>query len=329
MIEERTREVIVNEAERIEVAVGVDGSPSSLEAVRWAAVEAVRLGATLRIIHAWLSPYAQVPLGAMRRASTTALAVAGERLVSEASAAATLVSPGLEVDSDLIPGPPRLVLTVASHEADLLVLGYRGRGGFSGMVMGSMAASVAHRASCPVVIVRGQANRTGPVVVGIDGSAADHPVLAVAFERAEKSGRSLHAIHAWEAPEPLLPTPPWSDDAPRLEHDAREVLVLALAPFEAAYPAVRVERKLVTRSPTAALVESSEAAEIVVVGSHGAGALHGLLAGSVCHGVIYHARCPVEVVHVAEEVTKDAATPANQSGPPRADRRVRDRVNHH
>lgn len=302
----------MNELERVEVAVGVDGSASSLEAVQWAAVEAVSLGAILRIIHAWLSPYAHVPLGSSRRTATSAWAVAGEHLLVEASAAAVSASPGIEVDTNLIPGPPRLVLTVASHEADLLVLGNRGRGGFAGMVMGSMAASVAHRASCPVVIVRGQVNRAGPVVVGIDGSAADHLVLAVAFDRAERSGTSLHAIHAWEAPEPLLPTPPWSDEARSLEYDARQVLALALAPFEAAHPGVRVERKLVTRSPTAALVASSEEAEIVVVGSHGAGALHGMLAGSVCHGVIYHAHCPVEVVHVAEQV----ATEADEVGPP-------------
>lgn len=291
----------MNEPERIEIAVGVDGSASSLQAVRWATAEATRLGGTLRIVHAWLWPSMYVPDGAS--AIGDPVTAEAQRLLHEAAALAASQSPGLHIDTDLIPGAPRIVLTVASHEADMFVLGNRGRGGFTGMLMGSMAAAIAHRASCPVVIVRGKATPRGPVVVGIDGSAADWPVLTVAFERAQREATSVYAIHAWEAPEPLMPTPAWSRDALRIEHDARHVLEHALAPFEAAHPGVPVERKLVTRSPTAALVNASDRAQIVVVGSHGAGAMHGLLAGSVCHGVMYHAHCPVEVVPVEYEAS--------------------------
>jgi nucleotide-binding universal stress UspA family protein len=152
------------------------------------------------------------------------------------------------------------------------------------------------------VIVRGETNVRGSVVVGLDGSAADPPVLAAAFELARGTNASVHAIHAWDAPEPRLASAQWKPSGSRLEHEARTVLERALAPFESAFPAVPVERRLVSRSPTAALVAASEHAQIVVVGSHGTGALHGLLAGSVCHGVIYHAQCPVQVVPVADEV---------------------------
>lgn len=174
--------------------------------------------------------------------------------------------------------------------------------------MGSIAASLAHRASCPVVIVRGNANTEGPVVVGVDGSAADRLVLTAAFDRAQREGTSVYAIHAWEAPEPFLVTPPWSTEATTLEDEATRVLEDALAPFVISHPGVPVERKLVTRSPTAALVDASVHALIVVVGSHGSGALRGLLAGSVCHGVMYHAHCPVKIVHVADEITRSIPT---------------------
>jgi nucleotide-binding universal stress UspA family protein len=188
------------------------------------------------------------------------------------------------------------------------VLGNRGRGGFTGMLMGSMAASLAHRASCPVVIVRGNANAAGPVVVGVDGSTADRLVLTAAFDRAQRDGMSVHAIHAWDAPEPFLVTPPWSHEAHQLERDARRVLDEALGPFATSHPGVPVEGEVVTRSPTAALVGASEQAQLVVIGSHGAGAFRGLLAGSVCHGVMYHAHCPVEVIHVADEITRNTPT---------------------
>ena len=190
---------------------------------------------------------------------------------------------------------------MASHESDLLVIGNRGLGGFTGMLMGSVAAAMAHRASCPVVVVRGRANPTGPVVVGIDGSRADPVVVAAAFDRAQRVGTSVQAIHAWNAASPLLPKAHWSAEASRLENDARGVLERAIGAMRATYPDVPVEAELVTSSPTTELVRASSRASIVVVGSHGAGALRGLLAGSV-HGVIYHAHCPVEVIRVADAI---------------------------
>jgi nucleotide-binding universal stress UspA family protein len=293
----------MNDHERVEVTVGVDGSASSLEAVKWAAAEAAALVGTLRIIHAVPWPALYGPRGpSATRGPVTAEA---GRVLEEAESVATDRSPSLKIDTELIPGAPQMVLTVASHEADMLVLGNRGRGGFTGMLMGSLAAALAHRASCPVVIVRGSASPSGPVVVGVDGSPADRLVLGAAFERAQREGTSVCAIHAWDAPEPFLPTPPWSREAEVLQSAAGRVLRVALAPFEASHPGVPVEASLVTRSATAALVDASERALIVVVGSHGSGALRGLLAGSVCHGVMYHARCPVEIIHVADEIAQN------------------------
>lgn len=102
----------MNEHERIEIAVGVDGSASSLEAVRWASAEAERLGGSLRIIHAWPRPSMYVP----RRSIGTGEPMTAEvhRLLKDAAAMASSRSPGLEIDTDLIPGAPRFVLTVAS-----------------------------------------------------------------------------------------------------------------------------------------------------------------------------------------------------------------------
>lgn len=223
--------------------------------------------------------------------------------------------------AETVTGAPQLVLTVASHESDLLVLGSRGLGGFTGMLMGSIAAAMAHRASSPVVIVRGRANPTGPVVVGVDGSRADIAVLRAAFDRSRRLGVDLQVIHAWDAPSHLLPTPRWSGEAGLLERQAQTVLDHAIEPLAATYPDVSVDARLVTTSPTAALVRASAEASIVVVGSHGAGALRGLIAGSVCHGVMYHASCPVEVIRVADAI-KEAAEEIRRRPAPRLDPRL-------
>lgn len=289
------------------VTVGVDGSASSLEAVRWAAAEATARAGTLRIVHAWLWPMMPVPLGPAPGVAEGGFTAEAHRVLREASAVASKAGPDLEVRSALVTGAAQVVLAHESTTADLLVLGDRGLGGFTGMLMGSVAVAMAHHASCPVVIVRGHADRSGPIVVGVDGSASDEPALTTAFQRAERDDAPVLAIHAWLAPSGILPAPAWSGLSSELEEAAGQLLDDALATFVRDHPAVSVERRLVCGSPTGALVAASQHARLVVVASHGAGALLGLVGGSVCHGVIYHAHCPVEVVSIPRVTTGDRA----------------------
>jgi nucleotide-binding universal stress UspA family protein len=136
-----------------EVVVGVDGSRSSKEALAWAAEEARLRGATLRLVHAWHVPataymaYA-VPLDA------AALEKAASELLEEVARDVLGEQPDVPTVHEVVEGPPVEVIVEASKAAALVVVGSRGLGGFSGLLLGSVSSQVAHRAHCPVTIWR-------------------------------------------------------------------------------------------------------------------------------------------------------------------------------
>jgi nucleotide-binding universal stress UspA family protein len=177
-----------------------------------------------------------------------------------------------------------------------LVLGDRGLGGVAGLVLGSVAVALAAHGACPVVVVRGTArNQEGPVVVGVDGSSVSEAALAFAFEAAAARGVELVAVHAWlptaidRALEPLVD---W--DVVAVEEDA--ILAERLAEWGQKYPQVTVRRTVVRDGAARALVDATRDGQLVVVGSRGRGNAAGLLLGSVSHGVLHAANCPVAVV---------------------------------
>jgi nucleotide-binding universal stress UspA family protein len=138
------------------VVVGVDGSPSSVRALRFADEAARRLGATLRVVHAWTLPYLGFAgrTGALTPSDHDEVAArAGEVLrQSVTSAEVDLDRPGVEML--LAEGSPILSLLEAASGADLLVLGSRGYGGWKGLLLGSVSSQSVTRAPCPVVVVR-------------------------------------------------------------------------------------------------------------------------------------------------------------------------------
>ncbi|WP_083462370.1 universal stress protein [Kitasatospora griseola] len=133
------------------IVVGVDGSASSRQALRWAARQAELTGAPLRAVLAWqLPPGYGMPVdfsdtdfeGQARRALEDSVAEAlGEHL-------------GVEVVLRVVQGHPAPVLIEETRDADLLVVGSHGRGAFAGMLLGSVSGHCAHHAPCPVLIVR-------------------------------------------------------------------------------------------------------------------------------------------------------------------------------
>ncbi|MDA8268217.1 MAG: universal stress protein [Actinomycetota bacterium] len=135
------------------VVVGVDGSPGSSDALRWAADEARLRGAVLRVVYGWVLPtmiypaygpagmYEDMPAEAEGRTRTQVEEVLGDH-------------PGLQVEFEVHEGRAAEVVLDAAKGADMVVVGSRGRGGFSGLLLGSVGSQVAHHATCPVVIVR-------------------------------------------------------------------------------------------------------------------------------------------------------------------------------
>jgi len=132
------------------VAVGVDGSPSSIEAFAWAASEAQRRGALLRVVSAWQPDRSRGSAGASDVAAVRdRRRVLGELIVETIGA-----NPEIDVMVEVVRGSPAPVLLEAAEESALLVLGRRGRGGFPGMRLGSVGLHCVMHASCPVAIVQ-------------------------------------------------------------------------------------------------------------------------------------------------------------------------------
>ncbi|MEU7872120.1 universal stress protein [Dactylosporangium sp. NPDC049140] len=268
------------------VVVGVDGSAQSASAVDWAAADAARRRRPLRIVHAYLWPVLHAPLGLPMPLGYERLMreMAGD-IVREAVTRATRIAPSLDVSIDMPVQQAAAALVEASRHADLVVVGNRGLGGFTGLLLGSVGVALAAHAVSPVVVVRpGRSpddRRAGRVVVGLDGSPDAGRALQLALEQASVRGSGLTAVRACRRPEDGL------------DGDA---LVASIAGRAAKYPDVKINPAVVPGRAAAVLVERSAGAELLVVGSRGRGGFTGLLLGSVSQAAIHHAACPVAVV---------------------------------
>ena len=280
------------------VVVGVDGSGSAYRAVEWATAEAARRGVALRLVSAFSWTTSDHPT---RRSGRVAqyrdqLLEAARHRLSRAARIAEDTSPGIETAPQVEIGAPIEVLGSEARRAQLLVLGDRGLGGVTGLVLGSVAVALAARGACPVVIVRGETRNTdGPVVVGTDGSPVSEAALGFAFDAAAVRGAELVALHAWSptaVDKALEPVMDWAAVADEEE----AVLAERLSGWGQKYPQVTVRRSVVRDGAARALVDASRGAQLVVVGSRGRGDAAGLFLGSVSHGVLHAAHCPVAIV---------------------------------
>jgi nucleotide-binding universal stress UspA family protein len=139
------------------IVVGVDGSDSSREALRWAYDEAAHHGASITAVSTWhppampmTPPYGSIPPeGYANQPRQEALDLL-ERFVS----ALDVREPAVDVRTAVEEGNPAQVLIERSNEADLVVVGSRGHGGFKGMLLGSVSQHLVAHANCPVVVVR-------------------------------------------------------------------------------------------------------------------------------------------------------------------------------
>jgi nucleotide-binding universal stress UspA family protein len=293
------------------VVVGVDGSACSLDAVDLAYREAAARNRPLHVVHAFAWPYLHVPLGpspsgppegGLRRQAEAVLAQALERARAAGSA--------VPVSGEVVTGFPAAVLAARSREAALVVVGDRGVGGFAGLLIGSVAVQLAAHAAAPLLVARGRPVPEGPVLLAVDGSPANEPAVEFAFEEAALRGVALEALHAWMYPVPsergeLLPL---VYEAADVEAEEGRLLAEALAGRGDKYPDLVVRRRLVRTRTRRALIEASGEAQLVVVGTRGAGGFAGLLLGSVSQAVLHHARCPVAVVPVAHREPDSGST---------------------
>ncbi|MBT2212677.1 universal stress protein [Actinomadura sp. NEAU-AAG7] len=272
------------------VVVGYDGSAQSGRAVRWAAEEARLRGVPLTVCHAWGTYASAGPMAI----PITDLRVAAERVLAEGVEHARQDTG--DVRALLGNGASAPILLEAAANAELLVVGSHGHGGFAGLLLGSTAAGLAAHTPCPLVVVRSGARRdgaAGPVVAGVDGSASSLEALALAFTEADLRRTELVVRLAWPGSADAEGLP--LVDAEGLRELAEERLARFVAPLREQNPKIAVRTEVVRGSAREVLLHAAEEAALLVVGSRGAGGFRGLLLGSVGQALLHHAACPVAI----------------------------------
>lgn len=291
------------------VVVGVDGSAGSDRALVRAAHEAAVRGAPLVVVHAWSIPTLALtaPVG-VAVADPVPFADAAREVGEQARelVARQALAP-TSVEVRVVEGYAVERLVEASRGAALLVVGSRGRGGFAALVLGSVADGCAHRADCPVMVVRPDAGDPdtdarvgGDVVVGLDDTPHGRAALRWASREAGRLGRRLVVIHAHDlqgassAADGELP--------PGVERNftttGRRFIDRMIGPLagEQQKPP-SVSWRLVPDAAPSALLDAARHASLLVVGTRDRLRLQDRLLGSVSRQCLHHAPCPVVVVH--------------------------------
>ncbi len=302
------------------IAVGVDGSPPSYEALYWAADEAAARGCGLRLIHAaYLPTLTGHEARTLSTATNQALISAGRHVLAEATSALRQQTPNIPVASEVRWGKPADVLAEPGADAVMVVVGDRGRGGFASLLLGSTSLRTAMRATCPVAVVR-RSRQTDPaddigrgrVVVGVDGSDRSAAAAMLAFEEAAVHNAGVNAVHVTAAPpNEVSATVGWGEQE---RTDGEKLLDEATAAARCAYPDVTFDYTVVIGNPAATLIDQSVGARLTVVGTRGRDGFTGLLLGSVSQTLLHHASCPVLVTggHLSEDQPAVGSRPATE-----------------
>ncbi|MFD8078415.1 universal stress protein [Streptomyces sp. NPDC059718] len=285
------------------LVVGTDGSDSALEAVDWAADEASVRGLPLRIVHASLwDRYEGRALASTRKPAEEQELT--RQIAESAAERARSRRPGLEVSAEVLAEDTTYGLLREGTRAGALVVGHRGRGEMAGLLLGSVGLTLAGRAECPVVVVRGDRDESGArdgerwIVLGVgpdDNSAA---AVDFAFSEAELHGCGVRAVHAWRmVPGEGAEWIGYEDEAVMAHRRrAEEHLDQALRAAAAAHPGVRHRRHTGEGHARKVLLETLDDADLLVVGARRRDSPFGLQLGPVNHAMLHHAPCPVAVV---------------------------------
>jgi len=273
------------------VIVAVDGGPASRAALEWALERAKTVP-----LHLELTTVVELGWSPVDGPADD-FQPAYERALAEAAGFVQRTDPTLKTTSIVRRGAPVDELVRASADADRLVVGTNKTGVLVGAVHGTLPLRLAAHAKCAVTVVpTGWFPGGDSVVVGVeDDDTVDAP-LAVAAAEAETRGLPLILVHAWSIPATL-----GVDFGAAVPFDAlieahEEILVRAHARVAALHPALVTSTVLMQGAAAPALVDAASSAAVLVVGSHGRGAIAGLILGSVSHDVLLNMPCPVTVV---------------------------------
>ncbi|GAB3621632.1 universal stress protein [Glutamicibacter endophyticus] len=300
-------------SEKIEgIVVGVDGSEQSRCALRWAEREAQRRGSVLNVVSAYTIPvFAASSMDAGYSTLDDDLIRGGaEDIVREARA--ELEGSPVTIRTYIESGDPAGVLLDLSEDADLVVVGTRGRGGFVGRLLGSVSSALPAHAKCPTVVVplcmakeqQGQ-EPTPPerehIVVGVDGSDRARMAVLAAAEAAVARQLPLRVVCAVAPVSAALAWMPATVDQEAVLEDVHYQMDVGYRWLKSHFPDLELETDVVLGPPVEVLIRESERAVLTVTGSRGRGGFAGMLLGSTSQGVLHHSKGPVMVVPDMED----------------------------
>lgn len=272
--------------------------------MEWAAKTAVKRGIPLLVIH--VVPSVPVPA----RTSAAAMLAQGPDLVAKLMTQTqtmlntvadhlTETFPGLQVETAIGDGNPGRVLADAAKDADLVVVGARGKSAPASVrLLGGNADVVSVHAPGTIAVIPeySQQRADGPVVVGVDQSREAQIAIARAFEAAHTAGVPLVALNAWDyGPYDAYNADVWEHSIDQMTKELIDEVEKIIADDRRAFPDVEVEIRVVRGRAHTALIEASKDANLVFVGSRGRGGFKGLLLGSTSKRVLRDASCPVVI----------------------------------
>ncbi|MFF3890084.1 universal stress protein [Streptomyces sp. NPDC001914] len=278
------------------VVVGADGSEGAAAAVRWAAREAACRDAPLHIVCATAldTLAADVPSESVVQRALDA----GSAAVKSAVAIAETEAPGIRVVPVVSREAAGQALLEAAGDDGLVVVGSRGAGGFSALLVGSVGLCVAAYATGPVVVVRGERDHvaTGVVLVAVRDER-DLGVLRFAARTAVRHKASVSVLSTYAYYQYAGSMVPMLGDLTEVAQEQASYANRLAAPVRDEFPGLTVTSDLVrAHSPAGALVDASAHADLLVVGARRPTHAPGAPLGHVVHAVLHHAHCPVAVV---------------------------------
>jgi nucleotide-binding universal stress UspA family protein len=290
------------------IVVGVDGSEQSQAALRWAAREADLRDADLTVVLVW-DLFNQHHVDGSKKFDPAYDGTDAEAALQSIVERTLGAERAASVDRQAMCEVPAPGLLDAAKDADLLVVGARGLGGFRGLLLGSVSQQVLHHATGPVAVVRSGADASPPeggterIVVGVDGSDPSRAALRWALTEGRLRSATVEAVHAWDVPMIYGPVgvgfPYDTQGLDRAAHELLDQIVEEVSKEvadQAGAAAVTVERTVTPGGPATGVLDAAEDADLIVVGRRGAGGFQRLLLGSVSDHVARHATCPVVVL---------------------------------
>lgn len=285
------------------IVVGIDGSASSDHALTWAIEQASAERRPLTLVHAvkpmttnekaWLAS-----AGVQSAEVIATTATEGRLVLDQAADRVGSRAGGVTVERILVSGDARQTLLDLSAHAAMLVVGSRGRGPVTSLLLGSVSTSVTRHASCPAVVVR--PHHPGVVrhgaLVGTDATEKSVKTVEFAYRQASLRGLPLTVLYCfWDVETAVVGFGAVPADYPGFE-EQRLAVAETLAGLSEKFPDVHVQIHLARGAAAGCLVSAGEQMDLIVVGHHHASFVGGPGSSSVATTVIEHASAVVAVV---------------------------------